>query len=105
MSRKELLVVISLAVLLAVINAVNYVRKENVKRSLTMVLEEGISPVSINHAAESELDDIPGIGPALAGRIVDYRRKNGLFKDVNDLKKVKGIGNKLFQEILAYVKL
>jgi len=61
--------------------------------------------MSINEAAMSELMNLPGIGPSIAQRIVEYREMNGEFKKLEDVKKVKGIGDKLFQKILPYIKL
>ncbi len=54
-----------------------------------------INPVDVNRASQEELQVISGIGPVLAKRIVDYRAKNGYFRTVQDLMKVKGIGPKL----------
>lgn len=50
--------------------------------------------VDINTAGIEELQSLPGIGPALAGRIVEHRRENGPFRRVEDLLEVKGIGEK-----------
>ena len=55
--------------------------------------------IDINTAGVKELDKLTGIGPALAQRIIDYREKNGGFKDVNEIKMVSGIGDKLFEKI------
>ncbi len=55
--------------------------------------------IDINTAGVAELDKLTGIGPALAQRIIDYREKNGGFKDVNEIKMVSGIGDKLFEKI------
>jgi competence protein ComEA len=55
--------------------------------------------VNINLATQKELEELPGIGPTLAKSIIDYREKNGGFKSVEELKKVKGIGEKRFEEI------
>ncbi|WP_374265238.1 ComEA family DNA-binding protein [Zoogloea sp.] len=50
--------------------------------------------VNLNTATPAELDGIKGIGPAKAKAIVDYRSKNGPFKSIDDLKNVKGFGEK-----------
>jgi competence protein ComEA len=50
--------------------------------------------VNINTATKEELDAVKGIGPVKAQAIVDYRQKNGPFKSVDDLKQVKGFGDK-----------
>ena len=51
--------------------------------------------IDINHASVVELQQLNGIGPVLAKKIIDYRDKNGYFQTVQDLVKVKGIGPKL----------
>ncbi|MFP4686857.1 MAG: helix-hairpin-helix domain-containing protein, partial [bacterium] len=48
--------------------------------------------ININRASLDKLTEINGIGPALAGRIIKYRKRRGDFKNINDLKKVRGIG-------------
>ncbi|WP_374240149.1 ComEA family DNA-binding protein [Zoogloea sp.] len=50
--------------------------------------------VNLNTATATDLDGIKGIGPSKAKAIIDYRTKNGPFKSVEDLKNVKGFGEK-----------
>jgi competence protein ComEA len=61
--------------------------------------------VSLNRAGDKELEELPGIGPALAGRIVAWREANGGFKSVEDLLKVSGIGESLLSEVIDLVTL
>lgn len=55
--------------------------------------------ININTAGEKELDSLPGIGPAMAKRIIEYREKEGGFQSLEDLRKVKGIGEAKFNKL------
>jgi competence protein ComEA len=54
------------------------------------------APVNLNTATAEQLATIPGVGPRMAERIIDYRQKNGGFKKVEDLMNVSGVGEKSF---------
>ena len=59
--------------------------------------------LDINLASVEDLTTLPGIGPALAQRIVDYREQNGRFSSVEELRNLSGIGEKRLSEILEYI--
>jgi comEA protein len=52
--------------------------------------------ININTATATELEALPGVGLALAARIIEHRQKTGGFKKIEDLMNVKGIGEKMF---------
>lgn len=70
--------------------------------------EQGAEPgaiprVDLNAAGVEELEEIPGVGPTLARRIVDFRDEFGPFESVDDLLNVRGIGVRSLERIRPYV--
>lgn len=60
-------------------------------------------PININTADSAQLQTLPGIGPTLAQRIIDYRQTHGSFQSVYDLTEVSGIGLTKLENILDYI--
>ncbi len=60
-------------------------------------------PVHLNRATEAELQELPGVGPVMAGRIVALRNKRGGFVDPKELMDVQGIGAKTFARLAPWV--
>ena len=61
------------------------------------------SALDVNLATEEDFERLPGIGPVLARRIVEYRKTRGAFQDIDQLRRVKGIGKKTFERIHSLV--
>jgi competence protein ComEA len=64
---------------------------------------ESSTPIDINKASKEKLQMLPGIGPTLAERIIQYREKHGGFKRIEEIKQVRGIGEKTFQRIKSLI--
>jgi comEA protein len=64
-----------------------------------LMIKEKKFPININLAGDVQLQDLPRIGPNMADRIVQYRLKHGPFKTIEEIKKVKGIGDKTFEQL------
>lgn len=60
---------------------------------------ENDSIININRATREELQQIPGIGPSTADKIVTWRKENGNFSKPEDIKKINGIGDKTFEKM------
>lgn len=59
--------------------------------------------VNINTATEKQIAVLPGVGPKLASEVVNYRKTNGDFQEIEDLKKVNGIGDKKFEKMKNFI--
>ncbi|MDA2929204.1 helix-hairpin-helix domain-containing protein [Acidobacteria bacterium AH-259-O06] len=66
---------------------------------------EQVKKINLNTATSVELDSLPGIGPVLAGRILQFRKINGPFKRTEDLMNVRGIGEKKFLKLKDRIRV
>jgi len=85
--------ILGIAVSAAVASAQN---KATAPKAAATVTATATAPVNLNTATVEQLATIPGVGPKMAERIIDYRQKNGGFKKVEDLMNVSGVGEKSF---------
>ncbi len=67
-------------------------------------LRAGAGRIDLNAATKAELEALPGIGPRLAGRIVESRRREGPFRRVEDLVRVRGIGERTVERLRSLVR-
>ena len=65
----------------------------------------GEGTVNINTADADELQRLPGVGPAMSGRILDYRKQIGRFASPEQLRDVKGIGEKTYAKMESFVRV
>lgn len=79
------------------------VTEQSVSKQAADSSEAAVGKLNINTATLSEIEYLPGIGPTLAQRIIDYRTQNGPFESIDDLLLVNGIGEKRFNEIKDYI--
>ena len=77
------------------------------KKSQTWTKKKNLpkGKININTAGFNELIQIPGIGPAYAKKIIEYRKKYNGFKTINAIKRIKGIGEKKFNNMKNYIKV
>ena len=61
--------------------------------------------MNINTADSEQLQELEGVGPVTAEKIIDYRNENGRFKDAEELKNVSGIGEKTYEKLKDDVKV
>jgi competence protein ComEA len=66
---------------------------------------QATSRISLNSATESDFESLPGVGPVLANRILNWRIQHGPFSSIEDLQSIPGIGPKVFANLSSYVTL
>lgn len=90
------------------LSAVNLARKLTDGELIAIGVDSGASPggkVNLNTATPAQLDSLPGVGPVLAQRIIDYRTQHGGFKSISELRQIEGIGEETFARLKELVTL
>ena len=81
---------------------------ENIPNTATMQIQDTNKKqdvININTATQEELDTLPGIGPATAIKIIEYRKEKGKFKQKEEIKEVSGIGEAKYEKIKEYISV
>lgn len=82
----------------------NYISEEN-EEGIIENIQDNNEKININTATQTEFETLPGIGPSIAYKIVEYRKENGKFKNIEDLKKISGIGENKYKQIENFVEI
>ena len=82
-----------------------YITIENGEKIVENSKSKANSKININKGDIEELKKLPGVGDSLAQRIISYRKENGQFKSIEDLKNVSGIGEKKFESLKEYIEI
>lgn len=85
-------------------NTETYISKENSSSESTKITSKN-EKININTATQTELETLPGIGTSTALKIINYRKENGKFNSIEDIKKVNGIGDSKFSQIEDLIKV
>ena len=87
-------------------NTESYITKENSDTEEVIKTEKSTkSKININTATQTELETLPGIGPSIALKIIEYRKENGKYVNIEDIKNVSGIGENKFSKIKELIKV
>lgn len=70
---------------------------------VNQIQKDSSGKININKADETQLQEIPGVGPVTAERIIQYRKETGRFSSIEDIKNVSGIGEKTFEKIREHI--
>lgn len=79
--------------------------RQHVDSFFSVLGDAPVKMININEATAAELASLPGIGPKIAERIIQYRSEHGKFKNIEELRSVKGIGKKLFAKIQPFIDI
>ena len=84
-----------------------YISNENENTNISKNINSDTqkSKININTATQTELESLPGIGPSIATKIISYRKENGKFTNIEDIKKVSGIGDNKYEQIKGLIKI
>lgn len=88
---------------ISIINNNDEIESDNIATNNESNNKEENNIININSALLSDLMNLPGIGEAKARSIIEYREKNGLFNEIENIKNVSGISEKIFESIKNFI--
>jgi competence protein ComEA len=103
MNKQWKISLVVVALVMGLVQSAYAAQKAATETTTKPVTAAATAMVNVNTATVDQLTTIKGLGPKKAQAIVDYRKDNGAFKSVDDLKKVPGISEKLFASIKPQV--
>ncbi len=95
----------TIAVLMMLALGVGMAEAQGSSRAPAAAKETMETPVNLNTATAAQLETLPGVGPATAQRILEYRQKSGGFKKIEELMNIRGIGETSFLKLKALVSV
>lgn len=102
LTKQERQVILFLIIVALVGIGINFLVKRYSQSKVIAYLNHDINKVNLNNADKAMLMSVPGIGEILACRIIEYRRLKDDFKDMEELKNIKGIGKFKYDSIKDY---
>lgn len=105
LTKQERQVILFLMCIALISLGINFALKANSRLERLIKVDDVITKIDINQATYEDLLNIKGIGPKLAKDIIAYRNKNSSFRDLEELKEVKGIGEYRYNKIKDYLTL
>ena len=102
LTRQERMVILFMFCVVLTGLGIDFLTKHFSRIRIIGYTSQGVGKINLNQAARENLMEVRGIGDKLAQRIIDYRRENGNFKDVAELKNINGIGKSKYEAIKDY---
>ncbi|HOU35649.1 MAG TPA: ComEA family DNA-binding protein [Candidatus Omnitrophota bacterium] len=99
LTRQERRVAVFLFIVILAGAAMNYAQKRSRQLRPVFCFDQSYGKININTADAEMLREIPGVGRAIAQRIIDHRMLNGPFMDIEELRRVKGLNGSRFERL------